>query len=191
MRKLHWIGMALFCIVTGCNGVDAGESKAPSALEGDGTKDAGDPDPGGTTDPDVCSDDGVTGAVGNGSCVATVDLKNAASDTLCPEGLYLASFDIDFGDCPDEQALSASYSCCPNPPPSDQPDKPPPGDDPGDSCSVESIAFDACVDEADVQAAVGAACAVDSTLVDLKVDEEGCPEGQASEAWFTCCPVSD
>lgn len=186
MRRAYvlWIGLSVTLAACGAET----SSKAPGSIESgaDGGKEEVAVDPGPS-----CGDpnEGCTsGAIGDGACVDIVELKNEASGELCDPGLYLSAFDIDVGGCPDGQALAAKYACCPPPPPTEQPDKPPPDEDPSASnCTVQDLAVDACADVASLEESAADACAIGgATLVDRKSAGD-CPDGQATELWFTCC----
>lgn len=184
MRRMYGLVIGLSVTMVAC-GVET-ESRAPSSLDSSEEKvDA-------PTDPGACANDPggecVVGVLGDGACADIVDFKLQASGDLCDDGLYLSTFDVDTAGCPDGQALVAKYSCCSPPPPSEQPDKPAPGEDPGPSnCTIEELAVDACAAISFLEADAGATCAVTgAALVDRKFGGD-CADGDASQMWFTCC----
>lgn len=131
-------------------------------------------------DPAACTMD----TIGDGTCVDAGTFKLHAVQA-CAEGLVLVDLQVDPGACTNGLVLSASYTCCP---PSPAPPEPPPKE-PGGGASLceEHTLTGACQSVAALEAQAAQQCeGAGLAFVDRKFIG-ACPDGEATDAWFTCC----
>lgn len=124
-----------------------------------------------------------------GVCVDITELKTQASEALCADGLFLTAFDIDLGSCGENLATAAKYTCCP--PTSSPPPEEKPSETPGPSnCKTLTVETTACTAFSAIDEEAVKQCGTGALVVDHKYYGE-CPDGAATQGWFTCCPVAE
>lgn len=119
----------------------------------------------------------VTATLDNASCQNAGDSKLAAYDACKLAGLELFNLVPNQGDCPNGEAISTTYECCPAPP------APPPPQ----ICLTATINTGNCQGYGDLKMAAYEACnAAGLILVNLIDDHGNCPDGEAISTTYEC-----